>query len=112
MAYAETDRPIPDNLAGAFNVIVRYRLISQDAAAIETGAGSRAHLSNARTGTFGLSPDKARNLVRWIGKQCGRDLPTRPEDRRKEMPMITALNFPLNCKTMKAAKSVRRRAIW
>lgn len=75
LAYAETGGKLPDNLAGSFNAVVRYRWMDHDAAAREAGAGSRSHLSNARTGTFGLSPDKARALVAWIARHCGHDMP-------------------------------------
>ena len=90
-AYAVTGGPLSKNLAGAFNAIVRYRMIDHDSAAREAGAGSRSHLSNARTGTFGLSPAYAWNLVAWIAKHCGHDMPptSPPPDERMTPPNDT-----------------------
>jgi hypothetical protein len=91
VAYAETGGPLPSYLAGAFNAIVRHRLMDHDAAAREAGAGSRSHLSNARHEKYGLSPEKARNLVAWIAKHCGHDMPptSPPPDERMTPPNDT-----------------------
>ena len=88
VAYTETGGPLPSYLAGAFNAIVRHRLMDHDAAAREAGAGSRSHLSNARHEKYGLSPEKARNLVAWIAKHCGHEMPpaSPPPDERMTPP--------------------------
>ena len=79
LAYARTGGDLPAELAAVIDVLRRNRAITWEAVADEMSAVSRAHLSNARNGTFGLSPTYAHGVVAWVFAELGPPEPDPPD---------------------------------
>ena len=82
LAYAANGGDMPDDMRPALDVLRRNRGMTWDAVEAKMadfGGPSREHLSNARGGTYRLSPIAARGVVAWMFAELGLPAPDAPD---------------------------------